>query len=97
MTTRAVYLLLSHFWLLILGLALGGNAVFFVWFFFCVFFLQMHLQHMEVPGLGVESELQLPAYATATTTAMTDLNHICNIHRRVRHCWILNRLNKDRD
>ena len=32
---------------------------------FC-FFLGLHLQHMEVPRLGVESELQLPAYATAT-------------------------------
>ena len=27
-------------------------------------FLGLHRQHMEVPGLGVESELQLPAYAT---------------------------------
>ena len=29
-------------------------------------FLQTHLQHMEVPGLGGQSELQLPAHATAT-------------------------------
>ena len=29
-------------------------------------FLGLHLLHMEVPRLGVESELQLPAYATAT-------------------------------
>ena len=29
-----------------------------------------HLWHMEVPRLGVESELQLPAYTTAT--AMQD-------------------------
>ena len=34
------------------------------------------LQHMEVPRLGVESELRLPAYATATG----DLSHICNLH-----------------
>ena len=33
------------------------------------FFLGSHLQHMEVPRLGVELELQLPAYATATATA----------------------------
>ena len=32
---------------------------------FSFFFLQPHLQHMEVPGLGVELELQLPAYTTA--------------------------------
>ena len=29
-------------------------------------FLGPHLWHMKVPRLGVESELQLPAYATAT-------------------------------
>ena len=35
-------------------------------FFLC--FLGPHLQHMEVPRLGVELELQLPATATATAT-----------------------------
>ena len=34
-------------------------------FFFFFFFLELNLQHMEVSGLGVESELQLPAYSTA--------------------------------
>ena len=29
-------------------------------------FLGLCLQHVEVPRLGVESELQLPAYTTAT-------------------------------
>ena len=29
-------------------------------------FLGPHLRHMEVPRLGVESELQSPAYTTAT-------------------------------
>ena len=29
------------------------------------FFLGLHPRHMEVPKLGVKSELQLPAYATA--------------------------------
>ena len=33
-------------------------------FVFCLF-LGLHLQHMEVPRLGVKLELQLPAYATA--------------------------------
>ena len=31
-------------------------------------FLGPHLQHMEVPRLEAELELQLPAYATATAT-----------------------------
>ena len=30
------------------------------------FLLRPHLQHMKVPGLGVQLELQLPAYPTAT-------------------------------
>ena len=38
------------------------------------FFLQLHLQHMEVPGLGVELQLQLQAY----TTARLDLSCIYN-------------------
>ena len=37
---------------------------------FFVFFLDLHLWHMGVPGPGVESELQLLAHATA----MPDLN-----------------------
>ena len=40
--------------------------LFFLSFFIC--FLGLHLWHMEVPRLGVESELQLPAYTTATGT-----------------------------
>ena len=36
----------------------------------CIFFLGPHLQHMEVPRLGVKLELQLPAYTTATATQM---------------------------
>ena len=32
------------------------------------FFLGLHLQYMEVPRLGVKSELQLPAYTTVTAT-----------------------------
>ena len=47
-------------------------------FFFLSFFLWPHVHRMEVPRLGVESELQLPAYATAT--AMQDLSCMCNLH-----------------
>ena len=45
-----------------------GNLCSYSFFFF--FFLGLHLWHMEVPRLGVESELQLPTYTTAT--AMQD-------------------------
>ena len=39
-------------------------------------FLWPPLGHMEVPGLGVESELQLLVYATAMATP--DPSHICD-------------------
>ena len=44
-------------------------------FFF--FFLSPHLWHMEGRRLGVESELQLPAHATAM--AKQDPSHICDL------------------
>ena len=40
---------------------------FLVYFFFLVF-LGLHLRHMEVPRVLVQSELQLPAHTTATAT-----------------------------
>ena len=65
----------------------------FIYVFIC--FLEPHLQHMEVPRLGVKSELQLPAYTTAT--AMQDPSRICDLHHSSRHYWILNPLNEARD
>ena len=56
--------------------------------FFFFFFLWPHLQHSEVPRLGVESELQLLAYTTATGT--WDRSHICDLHHSSRQCQILN-------
>ena len=43
---------------------------------------------MEVPRLGVESELQLPAYTTATP----DPSPVCNLHHNSQQHWILNTL-----
>ena len=43
---------------------------------------------MEVPRLRVESELQLPAGATATDTAILDPSLICDLH----HIIIINPL-----
>ena len=43
------------------------TALFLIHFiYFC--FLGLHSQHVEVPRLGVEPELHLPAYTTATAT-----------------------------
>jgi len=58
-------------------------------------FLEPHLWHMEIPRLGVELELQLPAYTTAT--AMWDPSRICDLHHSSRQCWILDPLSKARD
>ena len=50
---------------------------------------------MEVPRPRAESELQLPAYATAT--ANQDLSRICDLHHSSRQRRILNPLSKTRD
>ena len=63
-------------------------------FFVCVF-LGLHLRHMEVGRLGVESELWLPAYTTAMATQ--DPSHICNLHHSSWWHLILNPLSKARD
>ena len=47
---------------------------------------------MEVSRLGVESELELPAYPTAAATR--DPSHICNLHHSSQGCWILNQLSE---
>ena len=59
------------------------------------FFLGPHVQHMEVLQLGVELELQLPAYSTAMATP--DLSHACNLHPSSWQGWILNPLREARD
>ena len=43
---------------------------------------------MEVPKLGVESELQLPVYTTAT--AMQDVSCVYNLHHSSQQRWIPN-------
>ena len=49
---------------------------------------------MEVPGLGVELELRLLAYATAT--AMPDLSWVCDLCRSSQQCQILNPVSEAR-
>ena len=59
------------------------------------FFLGLRLTHMEVPRLGVELELQLLAYATAT--AMPDLSRACELHHSSPQRRILNPLSEAKD
>ena len=70
-------------------------SVAFLFVCFCFVFLGLHTWHLEVPRLGVESELQLPAYTTAT--ASRDLSLICSLHHSSQQCRILNPLSEARD
>ena len=59
-----------------------------LFFFFFFFFSGSHLQHIEVPRLGVKLELQLLGYATATAT--WDPSHICDLCCSLQQRRILN-------
>ena len=50
---------------------------------------------MEVPRLGVELELQMLAYTTATAT--WDPSHVCDLYHSSQQCRILNPLSEARD
>ena len=71
--------------------------IFFSFFFSFLFFyfLKLYPWHMEVPRLGVESELQMLAYITAT--AMWNLSQVCNPHWNWGQLWIHNPLSEARD
>ena len=58
-------------------------------------FLGPHLWHMEVPRLGVESELQLPAYTIVTATP--DPIRVCYLDHSFWQHRILNPLSGTRD
>ena len=75
-------------------LLIGLNFTLFYLFIYLTF-LGPRWWHMEVPRLGVESELQLPAYTTAT--AMADLSCISDLHHSSRQWWILNPQSKAKD
>ena len=69
---------------------MGNSSIVFLFIFYYLFinffggvvfvfvFLGPRLWHMEVPRLGVESELQLLAYSTATATP--DLRRVCVLY-----------------
>ena len=62
---------------------------FILFVLFClVLFLGPHPRHMEVPRLGGESELQLPACTTATATQGSE-PHLRPLPQLGPH-WILN-------
>ena len=60
--------------------------LYFILFYFILCFIGPFLWYMEVPKLGVESELQLLAYTTATAT--WDPSSICDPYHRSWQCRI---------
>ena len=50
---------------------------------------------MEIPRLGVQSELQLPAYTIGI--AMPNPSHVCDLHHSSQQLWILNPLGEAQD
>ena len=62
-------------------------------FVFCL--LELHLWHVEVPGLGVKLELQVPAYATVTATR--DPSRVCTLHHSSQQHQIPYALSEARD
>ena len=77
----------------IMGSLIGFALFIYLSIYFC--FLGPHPWHMEVPRLGVQSELQLPTYTAATATR--DLSCIFNLRHSSWQCQILNSLSKARD
>ena len=71
-----------------------SHFTFFFFFFFLVFFWPSP-RHIEVPKLGVELELQPPAYIRATATP--DPSRLCDLHYSSRQCQIFNPLSEARD
>ena len=69
-----------------------AKSVLFIYFFS---FLGPHPRHMEVPSLGVKSELLVLAYTTAT--AWGNPSCVYDQHHSSWQCWIINPLSEARD
>ena len=64
-------------------------------FIYLLLFRPTPARHVDVPRLGVTSDLQLSAYATAT--AMLDSRCVCNPHHSSWQSWIPDPLSEARD
>ena len=63
--------------------------------FLFLLFRATHAWHMEVARLGIQQELQLPAYTTAIATQ--DLGGICDLYHSSWQRQILNPLREARN
>ena len=70
-----------------------SSTVDVLFFFGFPVFIGLNSQHMEVPRLGLQLELRLPASTTATSVQ----SHICNLHHSSQERRILNPLCEARD
>ena len=87
---KQIYAIVTHYhW----GYWLEGSFTGDLVMFFVFVFLGPHLWHRKIPKLGVESEVQLPTYTTAT--ARQDLSCVCDLHHSSRQHRILNILSWD--
>ena len=59
-------------------------------FFFFAFFWGGHPRHMEVPRLGIESELQLPAYTQPQQCRI--LNPLSEARDQIHHLMVTSRI-----
>ena len=78
--------IVSHLELVFQVKSVYQYSLFFVCLYiylFSFFFLRLNPWNTEVPRLGVESELYLPAYVTATATPDLSLSRICSLHHRL--------------
>ena len=71
------------------------NFIYLFLFIYLFCFLGLDSRHMEVPRLGVKSELHLLAYTTDTAT--WGPNHLCDLHHSSGQCWIPDPLIEARD
>ena len=69
--------------------------IFIIYTFLFFFSFGLYLWYMEVPRIGVKSELQPPAYTTAIATWAPTCD--CNLHHSSLQRWILNPLSEARD
>ena len=74
---------------------MGQIKLLYLFWLVCLVFLGPYPRHIGVPRLGVQSELRLLAYATAT--AIQDLNCTCSLHHSSRQHQIPKLLSEARD
>ena len=72
----------------------ASDISFVCFFVFAFVFLGPLPRHLEVPRLGVQSELQMPASTTAAATQ--DPSRVCDLYHGSQQCQILNPLSEAR-